>query len=937
MIALAFTTPWLLLGLVALPVLWLLLRAVPPAPIRRRFPGVALLLGLVDEDREADKTPWWLLLLRMAAVAAAIIAFAGPVLNPREDVAGTGPLLVVLDGGWADARDWPRRIDRAVALVEEAGRDGRTVAVVQLTDTPQVPVFQAAEAWVGRVAALTPAPWVPALGWVDALPEGGFDTVWLSDGLAHAQQLDLAATLQDRGRLTVVTSPRPVLALKPPGFADGAVQVQVQRMPAGAPVQVEVVARGPDPSGIDRELARATVEFAAGAEVAEASLTLPPELRNRIKRFEILGQRSAGAVSLTDDSLKRRKIALIGGGSDREGLQLLSPTHFLRQALEPVAELVEGGLTDVLLANPDVIVLADVARLSAAETEGVQEWLDKGGLLLRFAGPRLAASDVSRIDEDPLMPVRLREGGRSVGGTMSWGEPKVLADFAEGSPFFGLTVPPDVTVSAQVLAQPDPDLSARTIAALADGTPLVTRKEVGQGQVVLVHVTANAEWSTLPLSGLFVQMLERLAVSTRAGVADGSDLVGQVWVPAVLLDGFGVEQDAGEVAGIAGDDLAAAMTAGPSAAVPPGLYTGTERQVALNAMGAGTVLAAATWPLGTVVEGLEGAREQALKGAFLAGALVLLTIDILAALWLSGKLAGLVRASAVVLAVAVFGAGEGHAQATQTQAQTQATGAQPTGSQATAAEDERAMLATQAVVLAHVLTGDGQIDADAEAGLRGLGDQLWLRTSVEPDLPLGVDLEADELAFYPFLYWPVTTSQPVPSAEAYAKLNKYLRTGGMILFDTRDGDVAGAGGATPEAQALQRLASGLDIPPLEPMPADHVLSRTFYLLQDFPGRYTGRTLWVEAAPPDAEQAEGMPFRNLNDGVTPVIFGGNDWARAWATDDAGAPVYPVGRGYAGEQQRELAYRFGINMIMHVLTGNYKSDQVHVPALLERLGQ
>jgi len=168
-------------------------------------------------------------------------------------------------------------------------------------------------------------------------------------------------------------------------------------------------------------------------------------------------------------------------------------------------------------------------------------------------------------------------------------------------------------------------------------------------------------------------------------------------------------------------------------------------------------------------------------------------------------------------------------------------------------------------------------------------------------------------------------------------LNRYLRTGGMILFDTRDGDLAGPGGATPEAQALQRLAAGLDVPPLEPIPPDHVLTRTFYLLQDFPGRYTAPTLWVEAAPPDAEQADGMPFRNLNDGVTPVVIGGNDWASAWAVDEAGVPLAPVGRGFAGERQREMAYRFGINVIMHVLTGNYKSDQVHVPALLERLGQ
>ena len=81
----------------------------------------------------------------------------------------------------------------------------------------------------------------------------------------------------------------------------------------------------------------------------------------------------------------------------------------------------------------------------------------------------------------------------------------------------------------------------------------------------------------------------------------------------------------------------------------------------------------------------------------------------------------------------------------------------------------------------------------------------------------------------------------------------------------------------------------------------------------------------------------MPFRNLNDGVTPVVIGGNDWARAWAVTANGAPMFPVGRGAAGERQREIALRFGVNLIMHVLTGNYKSDQVHVPDLLDRLGQ
>ena len=922
-----FTAPAVLLALAALPVLWWLLRAVPPAPLRRRFPGVVLLLGLKDREVETDRTPWWLLLLRMAALAALILGFAGPVLNPQIREAGSGPLLVLMDGTWADARDWPRRLDRVAALVEDAGRDGRPVAVATLTDPPVDGLpFQAASAWSARLGTLIPRPWEPdpAHDWAGTLT-GGFETFWLSDGVEREGRAAVLAALEARGPVTVFEGATPVLALAPPVFDGGDIALAARRLvPATMPgieTEAEVIARGPDPSGVERELARGTVAFGAGETAAETALTLPPELRNRITRFEIAGARSAAAVSLADDSLRRRKVVLVSARDGRdEALQLLSPLHYLRQALEPVAELIDGALSDTLLASPDVVVLADIARLAAPEQEALAEWVERGGLLLRFAGPRLAASDISRAEEDPLMPVRLREGGRTVGGAMSWGEPKALAPFPEDSPFRGLPVPGEVTVTAQVLAQPDPELGSRSIAALADGTPLVTRKAMGQGQVVLFHVTANAEWSSLPLSGLFVQMLERLAVSTRPVQPGAEEMAGETWQAVAVLDAFGAAQDAGQIAGVAGADLGAAIAGGRTGpGLPPGVYAEGDRRVALNVIGPDTVLEAAAWPARIAVEGLAVTREQGLKGHLLALALGLLLLDILAALWLSGRLRG-APAGAALLAAALLLPQPGAAQEDE---------APP--------DDTFALQATTEVVLAHVLTGDARVDALAEAGLRGLGRVLYQRTSVEPAAPMGVDIERDELIFFPFLYWPVTADAPLPSAAAYGRLNRYLRTGGMILFDTRDADVAGFGGATPEGRRLQMLAAPLDIPPLEPVPEDHVLTRTFYLIQDFPGRHAGRALWVEAAPPDAELAEGMPFRNLNDGVTPVVIGGNDWAGAWAVDDQGGAMFPVGRGFAGERQREIAYRFGVNLIMHVLTGNYKSDQVHVPALLERLGQ
>ncbi len=916
-----FTAPWLLVGLLALPVLWVLLRAVPPAPIRRRFPGVALLLGLSDDAQQSDRTPWWLLLLRSLAVAALIVGFAGPVLDPETRQAGSGPVLVLVDGTWADAADWPRRLDRAEQALEEAARTDRPAALVLLTDPPKGELpFRAARSWVSELPGQTPAPWAPedTAEWARTL-KGDFDTIWLSDGLAYDWREKVLASLETHGEVRIFETPRPVYGLRPPRYQNGAIGIEMVRARGTGAARVSVEALGPDPNGVERRLAEAEVTFADGKTVAQSALSLPPELRNRMTRFEIPGLRSAAAVSLTDDALRRREVALIEGSEDREGLRLLAPGHYLRQALAPVADLLDGSLDEVLLANPDAIILADVATIPDAQQEALLGWIDEGGLLVRFAGPRLAGSDISRTAEDPLLPVRLRAGGRSVGGAMSWGEPKSLRPFDADSPFGGLPIPGDVTVNAQVLAQPDPTLADRTIASLADGTPLVTRKRVGAGQVVLFHVTANADWSTLPLSGLFVSMLERLAVSTRSASPEAADIAGTTWTIDSRIDAFGQIDEAGTLPGVPGEELADAV---PKPDTPPGLYAGEDRRIALNVIGPETVLAPSVWPARVPVEGLAVSRQKPLGGPVLGLGVALLLVDVIAALWLAGRLAGF-RAAALVaiLAVAIPAADGARAQESDRFAGT---------------DTEFAVNATEAVTLGHVLTGNADVDRIAAAGLEGLSLTLFRRTSVEPHAPVGVDLEIDELAFFPLLYWPVTVDQRIPSDAAYAKLNAYLRSGGMIVFDTRDADVSGAGSATPAGRKLQELARPLDVPPLEPIPSDHVLTRTFYLLQDYPGRYREGTLWVEASPADAVAVEGMPFRDLNDNVTPVVIGGNDWAAAWAVDEAGNRMFPVGRGYAGERQREIALRFGVNLVMHVLTGNYKSDQVHVPALLDRLG-
>tara|TARA_R110002096_G_scaffold414611_1_gene615794 strand:+ start:26452 stop:29163 length:2712 start_codon:yes stop_codon:yes gene_type:complete len=900
-----FLSPMLLLGLLSLPILYWLLRATPPAPIIRAFPAVGLLLGLKSDENTPDRTPWWLLLLRLIAVAAVIIGFAGPILNPTERVKGTGPLLIVMDASWASAQSWEARRAKVIEILRQAVQDNRPVALQKLSDAPRGEIaFQSGNALLSDAQVITPNAWKPDyLSWADAIKDTDVgQVVWLSDGLNDPNRDAFLTALGDAD-LTVVDGLNEPIAVRPVTFEQGALNGTIVRPIGSVDRDLTLELMGTDLNGVVRPLM--VQQMTVQGREQSVTFEMPTELRNRVRYLRVRDVRSAGAVALTDDSVQSRKIALMSGSQNQEAGTLLSNLHYLRNALINKATLIETDIDTALVANPDIMIFADVGRLSDIEEIQTLEWVAAGGTLVRFAGPRLISSGIGQREEDPLLPVRLRSGGRDVGGAMSWGEPKKLRDFTPGSPFFGLDIPSDVSVSSQVIAQPDPNLSERVLASLADGTPLVTAKEQGAGRVILFHVTANAEWSNLPLSGLFVQMLDRLSISTaRQSVA--GELDGLTWTPLQVMDGFGNISDAQDLGGVEGADFAK----GVSRDRPAGVYGYQDRRVAHNVISSDTTLIPAVWPTTTTRAQLTAGAEVDLKPFFISAAIAILIADILATLGVSGLL--FARASVLIVAVTFAG---------QTKAQ----------------DDTVAITAANNTVLAYVITGDARVDRASKAGLVGLSAELTRRTAIEPIAPVGVNLDSDELSLLPFLYWPMSDGQNAPSDVAITKINRFIRTGGMILFDTRDANVSGTiGGGTKNGRKLQEIAARLDIPQLEPIPQDHVLTRSFYLLQDFPGRYMGPPVWVEITPKE-ELQEGMPFRNSNDGVTPVLIGGNDWASAWAIDDNGRFMFPVGRGRQGELQREYAQRFGVNLIMYVMTGNYKSDQVHVPSLLERLGQ
>ncbi len=985
----AFLNPWLLAGLATLPLIYWLLRTVPPRPRQVEFPPTRILVGIENREKTPARTPWWLLLMRLAAAALVILALAEPVLNPRADKAlkGSGPVVLAIDSGWASAPRWNERIDMATRLLAEAEIQNRPVVVLPTAGPAKTLAARIEPPSQARstLAALQPQPFAPdrklaADALEAALAAGAIkeaSVVWLTDDIDHAGQAaafaDRLARIAAGGTFAVIgtaAGTEPVAVTASVG-ANGKLEAGLLRA-GGAAREGSVSAF----SARGQRLGDARFAFKPGETATSATFDLPLELRNQVTRIEIAGERSAGAVSLLDARSQWHRIGLLSGETQEQAQPLLAALYYIQKALAPYAELVRpkganlaAGIEEVLRQNSSVMVLADIGTLSGDIKTTVAKWIEKGGVLVRFAGPRLEKGG------DDLMPVPLRLGGRTLGGALSWSTPQPLAPFEASSLFAGLTLPPDVTVNRQVLADParlGPEVAVW--ARLKDGTPLVTASKRGQGQIVLFHITANSDWSNLPMSGLFVDMMRRIAtLGVNGGIGSGEATVttaassetdsapvaseaANVLPPMQTLDGFGTLKSPPPTAqAITVADLA---TVAASLDHPPGYYGPSTSPRAVNIAGPKTQLAPLPkLPAKAERRGLEGDATKPLKPALLGLALALILGDVLAVLLLqAGGLGMLLRqltrrpgASGGAAAIALLAAATTALLATlalgpaPASAQTAAPPARaarlpaPAPSQAT---DALAQRATGKVTLGYVLSGDAATDDTSRAGLAGLGRILALRTSIEPGEPQGVDIMTDEIAFYPVLYWPVLpTARTLPS-PVLAKIDAFMKQGGMIVFDTRDagqGLPTGLSLSTQDGPPLQRLLGALDLPRLEPVPETHVLTKSFYLLRSFPGRWDNAQMWIEADSAAASAAAPDSGRKAQhaDGVTSIVVTANDFAGAWASDERGRPLYPVVPG--GEQQREMAYRTGVNIVMHALTGNYKADQVHVPALLERLGQ
>jgi hypothetical protein len=928
---LSFAEPMLLLGLLSLPVLWWVLRVMPPRPRRIEFPPTRLLFDIAPKEETPSRTPWWLTVLRLTAAALVILAAAGPIWNPQTGLAGSkAPLMILLDDGWSSASSWDARIRAADELIANAENDRRGIALVPLSEPARDITLM--PAGTARVALRQFAPQPYSVDRVDTLASigrflkatGDCEIAWLSDGVDTGRGTEFAEGLGkiiEKRTLTIFEGgAASAQALAAAENAAAKMTVKVLRADSGI---AGGIVRALDAKG--SPIGEARYSFGQQERETEAAFDLPVELRNDIARLEISGERSAGAVQLLDKRWRRRAIGVVSGATSDTAQPLLASTFYLSRALAPFADVRLGDraapqqvIAQFLDQRLPMIVMADVGTLSPEIRERLNAWIEQGGVLVRFAGPRLAQAD------DDLVPVKLRRGGRTLGGSLTWEKPQHMASFAADGPFAGLVVPKDITVNRQVLAEPDAVLATKSWASLEDGTPLVTGEHRGKGIVSLFHVGADSRWSDLPMSGTFVEMLRRLVdmsgYTSTPGPGVASEAKVETVAPLRTLDGFGAFGPPPSSAKPMPADYRDRATADH----PPGFYGSAEAPIAVNTLApADRIAPLDTSALAARHATYTNAEPRDLRGILLSSSLALFLIDAIVVAMLGAGLAALLRRRAAPAAIVIA-----FLLATMVPSPTRADD-----------NDDFAIKSVSQTRLAYVVTGNADVDSIVKAGMSGLTLFLAQRTALEAGDPVGVDPARDELAFFPMIYWPVVPGAPKPPQDAINRIDAYMKQGGTVVFDTRDAVEAppGENGAsqTPGMQTLRELLSSLDVPELEPVPREHVLTKTFYLLRDFPGRFNSGQTWVEALPrEDNDETAQRPARG-GDGVSPIIITSNDLAGAWAIRPDGQAMLPLTPGEP--RQREFAFRAGVNIVMYTLTGNYKADQVHAPALIERLGQ
>ncbi len=893
--ALTFLNPWFLFAFLAVPLLILLLRVIPPPPKQVTLATARFLEKLVTQKRTSHKTPWWLLVLRTLILFFIILAFAHPVMRKDTSAQLTKPVLLIIDNSWSAAQNWEQLILKATHTLRDAQSADLTVRLALTAPLPgqEKPLLKSADnpaTLKSFINGLTPEAWQGKDGSLAQILDGendeNMDVVWLSSGLTSNGSRQLYNEVSDYASLKIYHPNDAALPLVLSNEKD-TISSHNYLISRAVPSQINQAITLLGQNKNNTVLEQNSLSFSGNALTVEFEHITEKSVRS--EKLRVAGQTTAASVLLLGKGGEKPYVGIATSDAEESDSTFTDSEYYLTRALQPFAKVTVGTPQTLLEEkNLSVLILPDISTLPIEQLDKLEKWINKGGLLLRFGGPSTA-----QIDQLPTA-VPMQKGERALGGDLTWEQTQTLAEFSESSPFYGLELSDNITLKKHLLAKPEETKPENIWASLSDGIPFVTAAKYNRGLVVYIHTTADPSWSDFPLTGMYIEILKKIiSMSDRPAEAFQQSAKGNVFLsPVLVLNAKGELVKPSPL--FKSFSIAEQDTIEPNSLNPPGIYSYKGLNKALNLGNTIGQIEPTTTLNGneSLFSILDGNNERDFKPLLLKIALLLFFVDWAVMLYLmrlSDNLKSLFArykrqfSSLIILSFLCFiPANISYAQ-------------------------NNDINNISNMHLAYFKTGNAFLDNKSRNGLTQLQNTLIARTSVEPYGVMPLDIENDTLLFYPFIYWYVTVEQQSLSEKAKTKLQSYIENGGLVIVDL--GTPAAVQSGSSETEFFLSLVDGINLPPLQQISDNHPLRRSFYLLDKLHGRYDSPNVWASYDPD-----------NLENSVAGLIIGGNDWAGAWASGT-----------------NEMANRTGINLTMYALTGNYKSDQLHLPFILERLGQ
>ena len=891
-----FGNTFALIGLLSLPIIFFIVKLYPPTPREKKYSSFFLLKDILKTNNTKSKFPLWLLILRLLLCLLIIIFFSDPYLKKTSTTENYKNYVIIADNGWSITSNYQnyKNIIKDISIEAENHNKELHIYFSSLEKITKPNIFKhhnEVMEFISRNAPLAQQTFRKNLNKI--LEQNNYfksSKVFyifsnFDSGSLLAQNKTLSLIKENNSLIEIINPIKKITFIKELNIKKEKLELKIQRKGYYANNDFTLKIFG-DNSDV---LFEKKYTFKSNLNEYKLLETFPLEVINQFFKIKILNESHAGATFYLDDYGKRVAIGLVAEDEISSEKPLLSPIYYIKKSLDQNHSIHIASIKKILEEKKSIIFLPSNNKVSKTDKKRLKNWVNKGGVLVRFSDKNIINQKNLYLDEKNYFPSL-----RRIAKDFSIQEKLSITPFKKNKLLSSLEIPNDLVFEKQLIID-NHKSDIVVLASLEDQSPLITMKYVGSGKVILFHVTSNNEWSNLPLSSLFKDIISKLLLVPLEQKIEYSEEMSMKF----RINSYGELASPIKTYYYKNSDFLKENY--PSFRNPAGIYENENLSIALNLSGNfNTESFFSNIDEKFLIKSNYEKSVFQLKNYILVLIFITFFLDMLINILLKNNVLLIkffknIRISTFLLVFLII---------------------LPIHRKIDASENYNNLF------LAYVKTDNKLFNQIAFSGLNNLKSYLIKRTSISPKGVKEIDIINDKILYFPLIYWKVADNINNLEEKTVKKIRNYLNTGGIILFDIIESSRSGSSTNEYALEKIKALFSDLGIEKLEQISKDHTIARSYYLLKNFPGRFDNRNLLIDTDNLDSK-----------DGVSSVIVGSNDWTGAWAVDNNNYPLYQVVPG--GDRQREISFRFGINLMMYALTGNYKSDQVHNKSILERL--